>query len=213
MADRSDIPKKIKHLTLVWARDVGDSTSTSTSKSPKGTSKAPKAPTNAAPSVPTAPAELENADLFETLPDGYFDDDFADLPDDYFETLNDVDSKEIEKARLRFKDIDNTEELSHAFLFGEYDWWCFPELHDELRRACSGSGPLSRRLARTAGFEFIVGCAETVAFRGDGPLSTPLKFTSKYAEEPTWDEEVITLNEPYRQDALELGGCLSFMMH
>lgn len=223
MVDRSDIPKKIKHLTLVWVRDVGDSTaaSTSTSKSSKGTSKAPKAPTKAASSVPTGPAELEqqaapggeNADLFETLPDGYFDDDFADLPDDHFETLNDVDSKEIEKARLRFKDIDNTEELSQAFLLGEYDWWCFPELHDELRRACSGSGPLSRRLARTAGFEFIVGCAETVAFRGDGPLSTPLKFTSRYPEEPTWDEEVITLNEPYRQDALELGGCFSFMMH
>ena len=63
------------------------------------------------------------------------------------------------------------------------------------------------------GRQFIVGLAQSLAYRGDGPLSTPLTFTSKDGGEPTWNEEVITLNAPYRQDAVELSGCFSWMMH
>src|SRR5439155_11308172 len=107
--------------------------------------------------------------------------------------------------------IESTEELSQAFLAD--DRWELPALHDELRRACSGSGELSRQLARTAGFEFIVGLAQSLAYRGDGLLSTPLTFTSKDGGEPMWNEEVITLNAPYRPDAVELSGCFSWMMH
>ena len=114
---------------------------------------------------------------------------------------------------MNFKAIDNTEELSQAFLFGEHDWWCLPELHDEFRRACSGSGPLVPTACTNGRVRIHHWLCEKVAFRGDGSLSTPLKFTSEAPEEPTWNEEVITLNEPYRQDAVELSGCFSFMMH
>jgi hypothetical protein len=134
----------------------------------------------------------------------------ADLPDDYFDTFDDVDPEEVEQVRLQFIAMDSTEELSQAFLGG--DWWVLPALHDELRRACSGSGKLSRLLARRAGFEFIVGLAESLAYRGDGPLSTGLQFTSEFPE-PKWNEEVIALNAPHRQDAVELSGYFSFMMH
>ncbi len=109
MASRSDIPKEIKHLTLVWVRDVGDSTAQFRSKSSKGKSKEPKAPTKAAASVTPAPAELEptaapggeNADVFETCRAATSTKTLPTVPDDYFETLNDVDPKEIEKTRLR----------------------------------------------------------------------------------------------------------------
>ena len=145
------------------------------------------------------------ADPFETLRDGCFsEDDFADRPDGYFDALADVDPNEIETVRLQLKDIESTEELSQAFLDDDRDLWCFHVLHDELRRACSGSGELSRLLANLAGFDFIVGRAETLAFSGDGPLSTPLVLTSVYPDPPAWSEEIIKLNAPYRQDALEL---------
>ena len=104
MTGRPDKLKKIKHLTLVGVRDVSDDTAKAKypeSKSSKGKSKATKVPTKAASSVPTAPPDHEhqaapggeNADRIETLPDGYFEDDFPDHHDDYFDTLDDLDPK------------------------------------------------------------------------------------------------------------------------
>lgn len=206
MTHRSDNPKKIKHLTLVWVREASDGLAAP--KIPE-----PKHPEAGSPTQTGEPdtSEVGVANPWETLLDGYFgDDDVADLPDDYFDTFDDVDPEEVEQVRLQFIAMDSTEELSQAFLGG--DWWMLPALHDELRRACSGSGKLSRLLARRAGFEFIVGLAESLAYCGDGPLSTPLQFTSEFPE-PRWNEEVITLNAPHRQDAVELSGCFSFMMH
>jgi hypothetical protein len=132
----------------------------------------------------------------------------ADADDDDFD---ESDPGAIEQIRLEFAAIEDTEQLSLAFL--DRERWHFTELHDELRRACSGSGKISRYLARQTGFEFIVGVAASPAYRGNGPLSTPLNFVSMYPEAPAWNEEVISLNELSRQDALKLGANLSFMMH
>lgn len=125
--------------------------------------------------------------------------------------FDESDPAAIDDVRLELGAIDDLEALSIAFVHGE--WWDFIELHDELRRACSGPGKFSNYLARRVGFEFIVGLAPSLAYRGTGPLSTPLGFTTEYPEEPEWDETVITLNAPYRESAVELRGCFSFMMH
>lgn len=206
MDDQPVKPKQIKHLTLVWVRD--ESGGSALAKAPAATllEKAglpqTREPVTSQSGIP---------DPLERLPDDCFRaQDVADLPDDYFKKVGD-DPKEVEEVRLKLRAMDCPEEMSQVFLDG--DWWFLSELHDEYRRACSGSGELSGKLARAAGFDFIVGAAQSLAFRGDGPLSTPLTFTSEYGQEPTWNEEAISLNAPCRQDAVELSGSFSFMMH
>lgn len=205
MTDESDTVRKINRLYELWGYEGADIAAT------------PKPTEAAAPGAPADPAKpcvfkMSVADPMETLRDGCFsDEEFTDYGDDDFEYIDDRDPEQVEKVRLYLEAIEDTEELSQAFF--DNSWWVIPALHDELRRACSGSGELSRFLARTVGFEFIIGLARSLAYRGDGPLSTPLTFTSQPPSEPTWNEEVITLNAPCREDAVQLSGCYSFMMH
>ncbi|QUS38035.1 hypothetical protein RPMA_03550 [Tardiphaga alba] len=56
----------------------------------------------------------------------------------------------MEKIRLRFAAME-VDELVIEFVKGE--WWDRVELHDELRRACSGSSIYSQYLARRIGAE------------------------------------------------------------
>lgn len=189
--------RKLNHLTLVWVRE--DCNSANAQDTPALRLSKEDAPYDTSAAPDGCPIETV------TLPQS---------PGDPFDGIHFIDPYEpeqVEELRLYLNAIDDTEELSKAFL--RRDWWWLSELHDEFRRACSGTGELSRLLARKAGFEFIVGLAESAAFRGDGPLSTPLEFTSEAPQEPKWNEEVLKLHELCRKDAVELAGCFSFMMH
>jgi hypothetical protein len=110
----------------------------------------------------------------------------------------------MEETRLRLSAIDDIEELAKEINDGEL--WVYGALHDELRRARSGTGHYSRVVARRSDDVFMMGYALSLAYEGDGPLSTPID----------WDELIempITLNEQLRPDAIELLCCRSFMMH
>lgn len=209
MTNSPDKNKKINHLTLVWVRE-----------DPGHMEKLKRSPGNLPTAARPTPAESNSKHTalkesrameaaYATLTDAFA----LEHEDDGmgYDFVDHRDPAQVEELRLELSSIDDTEELSREFL--RESWWWFPELHDEFRRACSGKGELSRMLAWAAGFEFIVGMAKTVAFRGDGPLSTPLQFASEDPDPPTWNQDVVVLHEQYRHDAIELAGCFSFMMH
>jgi len=206
MTDESDIVRKINRLYELWGYEGVETVTT-----PK-TSEAVHLNVGGhiEPADPAA-SEMSDADLSVTWPKGYRTDDFADDDDDDVEYVDPFDPNQVEMLRLELKAIDDPVELSHAFLNGRL--WRLPALHDELRRACWDWRGISYQLHRIAGYEFIRGLVKSSAFRGSGPLSTPLQFTSEYPEEPAWDQRIIKLSDLYRQDAVELSGCHSFMMH
>lgn len=199
MADESDIVRKINRLYELWGYEGADIATTS-KESEAGN-----------PDLGAAPEPAAHAELRATWPRGYHFDDLADGDAGDVEYIDVFDLNQIEMLRLELKSIDDLAELSHAFLNGRL--WRIPELHDELRRACGDWRGISYQLHRIAGYEFIRGLAKSAAFRGSGPLSTPLKFTSDYPEEPAWDQRIIKISSLHRQDAVELRGCHSFMMH
>ncbi|MGM5028315.1 hypothetical protein AB8B02_18990 [Tardiphaga sp. 862_B3_N4_1] len=116
----------------------------------------------------------------------------------------------MEKIQIRFAAME-VDDLVIEFIDGQ--WWDCVELHDELRRACSGSNDYSKYLARRVGFEFLTGNIRSEAYIGNGPLSKPLEFTSVYPETPSWNEEPIVIREASRRGAVTLLDCFSFMMH
>lgn len=211
MTNSPDKPRKNKHLTLVWVREeeCGRTEKLKLALDDLQTAARPTPfafdPRQAALSESRVMAAAYAA-LTDAFAREYEDDDGMGC-----DFVDHRDPAQVEQLRLELSSIDGTEELSREFL--RESWWWFPKLHDEFRRACSGKGELSRVLAWAAGFEFIVGMAKTVAFRGDGPLSTPLQFTSEDPDPPTWNQDVVVLHEQYRHDAIELAGCFSFMMH
>ncbi|MGJ5080216.1 hypothetical protein [Bradyrhizobium sp. HKCCYLS3013] len=207
MTDESDIARKINRLYELWGYEGANIAAT-----PKVSEAAN--PDLGAPAEPADPAvsEVSVADLMETWPNGYYrGDDLADDDDDDVEYVDPADPEQVERLRLELKAIDDTAELSQAFLDG--CWWRVPELHDEFRRACSDWRGISYQLHRIAGYEFVRGLAKSAAFRGSGPLSTPLQFTSWGPDGTGWDQRIIKLSDLYRHDAVELSACHSFMMH
>jgi hypothetical protein len=207
MTDFSDIVRKINRLYELWGYESVD-----TITSPKTSAAAE--PDLDVPVRPADPIVSEKgvAHLRATWPKGHGDDDVDDADeDDVVEYVDAFDPDQVEMLRLELKAIDDLAELSRAFLNGRL--WRVPDLHDELRRACGDWRGISYQLHRIAGYEFIRGFAKSAAFRGSGPLSAPLQFTSKETEEPAWDQRIIKLSELYRRDAVELSGCFSFMMH
>lgn len=204
MTNSPDKKRKINHLRLVWVREE------------RGCTEKPKVGIDG-PSAAASPIAVRAAvEESRALQAAYaaLDDRFALEDEDDCDGWSFVSHREpaaVEELRVELSSIDATEELSREFLRGS--WWQFPELHDELRRACSGKGEFSRILEWAAGFEFIVGLVDTVAFRGDGLLSCPLQFTSEGPDAPTWNRDAVVLHEQYRHDAIELAGCFSFMMH
>lgn len=201
MTGPSNKPKQFKHLTLVWSRDEGSPDTCDLAEN------------FFSESVRPGWHERKISEQLENL-DNVVLNSVAIDPDSEADCIDYIDPYEpdqLEELRLYMNSLDDLEELSKAFL--KRSWWWLEELHEELRRACSGGGEFSRQLAREAGYDFIAGYAESEAFRGDGPLSTPLVFTSQTPTEVIWEEKIIELRRPHRRDALELAHCLSFMMH
>lgn len=222
MANKSKKCFLINDLKLFRDRDASIASSavlTGKTRSPKR-SKIPKRdPAALATTAPSDLAPLGSGPIWWFENDGPFRNELAPQTMSFTEgQLQEFASKNLptmDDVKFWLSEIDDTEELSQMFL--DALWFCRHELHDELRRATSGPGKTAKLLAHVSGFAFARGLVESSAYRGDGPLSTPLKFYEPVRAgsiiDCVWKQDVIRLNALHREDALEVSCGLSFMMH
>lgn len=158
MANKRKTPSKINNLRLVW--DRGAIIPLATNKSPKSRRSKKRSASEStltkARKTTKALAAKSSADfrrVFESGGDAHHKSASRLAP--FTESqLRDCASWEMTpeamaQVKLWLPEIQDTEELSRVFL--DTGWFFSPELHDEFRRAISGTGEMSRLLDRISG--------------------------------------------------------------